>query len=335
MLRHNNRQKNDIMRSLFARIVVNAILCAVLSAAVPSYAALPDQDSQTFSFYFSVIGYGRATSFGEPSALALDRDNSLIFIADVKAGNVNAFGFQGVSKFQYGAKNGLKAPVGLAVGKNDNLFISEDEGGPVKIIDSKGEVSALALPGAEGEEAPKPGRMTVDQDGNLYVVDRTNCRVYVFDKERKFKFKLGGVGNQRGEFKMLQDVAVDRQGRIYALDTLGTPVQVFDKNGKFIYRFGSLGEGVQDVSFPAALFIDRHDQIWIVDKAQHCLKVFGRSGAFLRKFGDYGLGESTLFYPIDADIDDFGRVYVLEVGARRLQVFSLKRPFEPLRPEGF
>ena len=314
------------------RLALSLALFVLASAG--SYAQVPDQGARDFAFYFGVNGYQPDTWFGEPTALALDNRAGLMYVADTKAGSVDAFSLQGVPKFQYGSKNDLKSPIGLAVDKAGNVYVSENEGGPVKIVDSRGEITTLELPTVEGEELPKPGRLTFDRDGNLYVVDRAGCRIYVFDSERKLKLKLGGIGEKRGEFKRLEDVAVDRQGRIYALDSAGIPVQVFDKKGKYIYRFGFRGEGQQDMSFAAALFIDRNDQIWVVDRGQHCLKVFDRSGSFLRKFASYGLGEGTLFHPTDAEMDDFGRVYVLEAGGRRLQVFSLNRPFEPLKPSG-
>ncbi|MHB9035825.1 MAG: NHL repeat-containing protein [Armatimonadota bacterium] len=304
---------------------------AILTALGSHAASLDGGTQRNFRFYFSVKGYDRNGWFDEPSALALDERSGLIYIADKKTGTVDAFSLQGVGKFQYGAKNGLKAPIGLAVDPKGNLYVTENEGGPIKIINSKGEVDTLDLPADEGHdnETPKPGRMTFDRDGNLYIVDRANSRIFVFDKERKFKFKFGRIGDKRGEFKLLQDVAVDKQGRIYATDALGVPVQVFDRKGGYIYRFGLRGEGSEMLSFPTGLFVDRHDQIWVVDKTQHCLRVYDRSGASLATFGAYGQGEGTLFYPISVTSDSFGRVYVLEVGARRLQVFSLSRPFEP------
>ena len=311
------------MRQAFALVLM-------LLAMLPAHAGVFDSRDQDFRFYFGVNGYEANTWFGEPAALALDQRSGIILVADKKAGCVDAFGLQGTPRFQYGPKNGLKAPIGLAVAGNGDVYVAEDEGGPIKIIGSKGEMTALELPAEQAQESPKPGRMTLDQDGNLYVVERTNCRVYVFDKGKKLKFKLGGIGDKRGEFKMLQDVAVDRQGRIYALDSIGgIPVQVFDRKGNYLYGFGSRGEGEQNISFPAGLFIDREDQIWVVDKTQHSLKVFDRSGVLLRAFGNYGQGEGMLFYPVDAGIDNFGRIYVLEAGSRRLQVFSLNRPFEP------
>ena len=309
-------------------------LTLLLLVLVGSHAGPFDRPDRDFIFCFRVNGYEPDGWFGEPVALAVDERAGVIYVADAKAGSVSAFSLQGVPKSQYGSEHGLKSPLGLAVDKQGSLYVSESEGGPVKIISSKGEASTLELPAEEVKQPPKPGRMTFDRDGNLYVVDRANCRIYVFDKERKLKLKLGGMGDKRGEFKMLQDVAVDRQGRIYALDSVGVPVQVFDRKGKYIYRFGFRGEGEEDISAAAALFIDRNDQIWVLDRGQHCFKVFDRSGAFLRQLGGYGLDEGALFQPTDAEIDNLGRVYVVEAGARRLQVFSLNRPFEPFSPPG-
>ena len=311
-------------------------LCLIISSLVTVglQADLFAQDTRDFTFCFRVNGYEADTWFREPSALALNERSGVMYVADAKDGAVSAFSLQGVPKFQYGAEKELKAPVGLAADKHGNIYVSENESGPIRIVDPKGEVSTFELPADDGGKPAKPGRMTFDRDGNFYVVDRANCRIYVFDKEKKLKFKFGGVGDKRGKFKMLQDVAVDRHGRIYALDSAGVPVQVFDKKGKYIYRFGFRGEGEEDISFPAGLFVDQNDQIWVVDRARHALKVFDRSGSFLRRFGIYGLGESLLFQPVDAEMDNFGRVYVLEAGARRLQVFSLSRPFEPFSPPG-
>lgn len=310
---------------------IGLALCLAVLALFPlaANAAPFDSGSPEFSFHYGINGYAPGGWFDDPSTLALDRQSNLIYVADMKAGKVDAFSFQGIAKFQYGAKNGLKAPLGIAVDKRRNIYVSENSGGPIEIIDTKGAVTTLEIPVMEGDAPPMPGRMTFDQDGNLYIVERANCRIYVFDKDRKLKLKFGGIGNERGMFKMLNDVAVDRQGRIYALDAQGIPVQVFDPKGNLIYSFGTVGDGDQNLSRPAGLFIDRNDQVWIVDKDDHALKVFDRSGAFLRKFGDYGLGEGTLFYPVDVVLDNSGRVYVLESGSRRLQVFTLKRPLEP------
>jgi DNA-binding beta-propeller fold protein YncE len=283
------------------------------------------------SFRYSVNGFGADHRFSEPAAVALDERAGLIYVADRQAGDVPAFSLQGVAKLRYGAKEDLQHPIGVAVDRQGNVYVADEAGGPLKIIDARGQVTKLELPAAEDQAPAKFGQMVIDRDHNLYVVERESCRIVVFDKNRQFKFAFGGLGDQPGKFKALQDVAVDRQGRIYALDAAGDPVQVFDRKGGYLFSFVQLGEP-GGATLPTGLFIDRHDQVWVVDQAQHCLKVFDRSGMLLRQFGAYGQGEGEFFHPTDAAIDNFGRVYVVELGARRMQVFSVNRPFEPFTP---
>ncbi len=314
-------------------LAVVVLFCCAFTDGI-SRAAVFDQAEQDFTFRYAVNGYDGKSWFGDPASLALNERSGLIYVSDVKTGTLDAFSRQGIPRFRYGPKQGLKSPLAVAVDSKGDVYVAENEGGPIKIIGAKEELTTLELPAVEGNEQPKPGRMTFDRDGNLYVVDRANNEICVFDKQRKIRFRIAALESDQYKFKMLQDVAVDRQGRIYVLDSIGPPIQVFDRNGKYLYRFGLHGEAEQDLAFPTAMFLDRNDQIWIVDRAQHGLKVFDRTGMFLRRFGNYGLGEGMLFYPVDADIDSFGHVIVLESGSRRMQVFALARPFEPFRPAG-
>lgn len=315
--------------------VLIAILSLVmLISAARSYAGLFDQDPRDFALSSVITGYESNNMFGEPASLALDERSGTIYIADSKAGVIDVFTLQGVPVSQYGSGNDLKSPIGVAVDDKGCIYVSERDGGPIKVINRKDHDSKIDIPAGEDKVTPKPGRMTFDKDGNLYVVDQaTNC-ILVMNKDLKLDHRIGSYGKKRGQFKSLQDVAVDRQGRVYALDSTGVPVQVFDKKGKYLYRMGFQGDDTQDISLASGLFIDQNDQIWIVDKGQHSLKVFDRSGTFLRKFGYYGTGESTLYYPIDAGMDKMGKIYVLESGGRRLQIFSLLNPYAPFTPPG-
>ena len=139
-----------------------------------------------------IKGYDSDVMFGEPSAVALSDRTGYIYVTDTKAGNVDVFTLQGIPVSQYGSANGLKAPLGVAVDSKGNIFVSEDDGGPIKIIDAKGEITKLDIPVGDDKVAPKPGRMTFDRDGNLYVVDRATNRVIVLDKDRKLTLRFGG-----------------------------------------------------------------------------------------------------------------------------------------------
>ena len=282
-----------------------------------------------FNFSFSITGYRNDTRLGEPSGLAVSERANLIYVADVKDSALYAFNMQGVPESIEADREKIGTPYAVAVDEDGKVYVSTSDAGPIKMLDSEGRVTSIELEALEGDQPLRPGRMVFDRDGNLYVVDRANSRLYVLDKDRKLKMRIGGKGSKRGEFRQLQDVGVDRQGRIYALDSVGVPVQVFDKKGKYLYRFGFHGGGEEDIGSPNAITLDRKDRVWIVDKGQHCLKVFDRAGEFLRRFGTYGVGEGTLFEPVDIEIDTYGRVYIAESGARRIQVFTVSRNLEP------
>ena len=299
-------------------LLILVLIC--LSGAV-SYTG-----SEEITYYYKIDGSRFDFRFEEPSALAIDGKYDLTYIADSKAKTVYAFSVQGTPKFQIGSKEGLNTPIGIAVDKNGKLFISESEGGPIKIVDTKGKISLLEIPSAENEEAPKPGRMVFDRDGNLYVVERANGRIFIFDKNLKFKLKFGSVGNDRGQFKMLEDVAVDLQGRIFALDSVEVSVQVFDREGNYLYRFGSKTIP-EELSFPKAISIDIDNRVWLVDSNQHVILKYDILGNYLGKFGQYGQSDGYFFYPIDLETDVFGRLYILESGAKRLQVFKYRQGF--------
>ncbi|MDI6827288.1 MAG: NHL repeat-containing protein [Armatimonadota bacterium] len=308
-----------------------AMLANIIISAVQ--AALFEQQTSDIDFQFCITGFEQDDFFYEPSTLALDDKNCVLYVADSKLG-ITSFTADGIPKERLGASAGIEKPVGLAVDTDGNLYVANEPDGTILVISRNGKITKIELPVEQGEVAPNAGKLALDRNGNLYVVDRAGCRIYVFDKDHSLKLKFGGKGDKRSQFKSLCDVAVDRQGRIYALDSAGTPVQVFDKNGKYLFKFGFRGGGLEDIAIASGIFVDRHDQIWIVDKGQHCLKVFDRSGTFLRKLGIYGTGEGAFFQPADMEMDKFGRIYVAESGARRVQVFSLAKPFEPFQPAG-
>ncbi|MHB1457355.1 MAG: NHL repeat-containing protein [Armatimonadota bacterium] len=303
-----------------------------LTETKTSSADLMSRTDRDFTSIQVITSFDEYTSFNTPSSFAINNKSRTMCVVDT--GEVYLMNTQGLLLERISEKTGVKSPAGIAITNDGRIYISDTGTGSVKVISSDATQKTIELPAVEGGKAPIPGRMTIDRNGNLYVIDRANQRICVFDKDSKLKFQFGKIGAKHGEFKSLEDVAVDRLGRIYAIDSSGTPVQVFDKKGKYLYRFGFKGEGDEDISFAAGLFIDPNDQVWVVDQGAHCLKVFDRNGAFLRRFGEYGTEQGALFQPVDADIDSLGRVYVLEAGAKRLQVFMLRRSFERFTQDG-
>ena len=70
----------------------------------------------------------------------------------------------------------------------------------------------LFIIGGEGSDNGKfcrPWGICCDNEGRIYVADRSNNRIQVFENNGKFKLKFGHSGSKVGEFDRPASVAVD------------------------------------------------------------------------------------------------------------------------------
>ncbi len=100
----------------------------------------------------------------------------------------------------------------------------------------------------EGKPDPlfRPSGITLDNQGNLYVVDSGNDRVLKYDHGGQFVTQWGSTGRGDGQFYsagFASGIASDAQGDIYVTDTNNARVQKFDSAGKFLLKWGEQGTG--------------------------------------------------------------------------------------------
>ena len=78
-----------------------------------------------------------------------------------------------------------------------------------------------------------PDSMCVSPDGkSLYVSDRWNHRVQVFDPDGNYKFHFGRFGARLGRFREPRQIAFDPEGRVLVADRENNRVQVFTPEGR-------------------------------------------------------------------------------------------------------
>jgi DNA-binding beta-propeller fold protein YncE len=87
----------------------------------------------------------------------------------------------------------------------------------------------------------------------LYVTDRDNHRVQVFDKNGKFLFKWGSKGTGDGQFTVPYSVDVDSHGNVWVTDRGNHRIQKFDKDGNFLFKFGSKGSKEGEFKHPSSM----------------------------------------------------------------------------------
>lgn len=112
----------------------------------------------------------------------------------------------------------LNQPMDVAVAPNGDIFVAEgDHGGSTvarisKFSSTGSFIKSWGSVGSAAGQFRVPHGLTFDSEGRLYVADRSNNRIQIFDQD----------GNYLDEYKQFgrpSDVAIDQNGLLYAVDS--------------------------------------------------------------------------------------------------------------------
>jgi sugar lactone lactonase YvrE len=170
----------------------------------------------------------------------------------------------------------------------------------------------------------EPNGIAVSDDGSvLYVSDRAQGAVFVFDFGKKQFLK---VGAQKGEAGLdwPMGVALDGEQNIYVVEQGKKAITVFDPSGKQLRSFTD-----KSLVRPSGIAIDRERRRLYVADASHTLtmdhsvKIFTLDGKLIGKIGGQkGDGPGSFNVPTYVWVDNDGDVYVTDTMNCRVQAFS-------------
>ena len=232
-----------------------------------------------------------------------------VSVVDARGRTVQIFGSYGDRPEQ------MEYPTGIAVDDVDNIYVSSRD--KLQKFTSSGElIKCVGRRGSKEGEFYVPRGVTI-HNNQVYVCDRNNNRIQVFDLELNFIRSIGSRGEGRGEFNAPLDVAFDATGNMYVADNENARVQVMDSSGQFIREFGKEGEGK---SRPSALHIaDKY--VYVSDIAQHRIAVYQTSGHFVTSFGEHGHSGGEFCSPYCITSCANGLIHVCDSDNNRVQIF--------------
>jgi hypothetical protein len=161
----------------------------------------------------------------------------------------------------------LDGPFGVAVDREDNLYISDGFNYRIRKVDKDGIITTFAGTGEEGysgDGGPAtsaklrgPDQMTFDDRGNLYIGDFTSVRK--IDPSGTITTVAGtghagfsGDGGPATEAKLTaSDVALDGKGNLYISDTEHHRIRMVNKDGIIHTVAGTGKEGYSGDGGPA------------------------------------------------------------------------------------
>jgi sugar lactone lactonase YvrE len=178
--------------------------------------------------------------------------------------------------------------------------------------------------------------------GEIYVADRGNHKIAVFDKEglplRSFLHYVsrrrpdGTVVLQPGEPKGL---AVNSRGDIYLIDGMDDALEVLDYRGRHLARWRAADllepeEGdspppgrADTLTTPAAVAVDGRDRVYVATTGRRCqIVVLDPEGRVLRRFGRRGREPGAFLAITGISVDGQGRILVTDAQGMPVQCFS-------------
>ena len=170
----------------------------------------------------------------------------------------------------------------------------------------------------------EPDGIAVSDDGSvLYVSDRAQGAVFVFDFGKKQFLKVGAEKGEAG-LDWPMGVALDSEQNIYVVEQGKKAITVFDPSGKKIRSFTD-----PSLERPCGIAIDRErKRVYVADSVhtlskQHTVKIFSLDGKLIGKIGGQkGDGPGYFNVPTYVSVDNDGDVYVTDTMNCRVQAFS-------------
>lgn len=163
--------------------------------------------------------------FGFPYGIAFAPDNQSLLVCDH-----NNFRIQVLSpEFKLKKVIHTGSPYDLTFDNNGLLYITDRCSHVIEVHDPerKSFVRTIASRGTNQGQLLEPRGICIDRQGFIFVVEETNCRVSVFERDGRFVTSFGREGKDRGEFNTPQGIAVDDDGFVYVCDMLNHRIQVF------------------------------------------------------------------------------------------------------------
>lgn len=212
----------------------------------------------------------------EPSMLALDKENRLLYLTDINLDQVlvyDADSFKLKRKMGTTGKNhelttpgDFAKPTGVAVDAEGNLYVCDTLNDRIEVFDADGKfISTYGKNGDGPGYFARPKGIAIDGDGHIWVADGMQDRVQVFNKDWQLLITFGGHGLLPGQFQGLASIAIDKNNRVFTSEIYPGRVQQFryvtdaeaeklnkEREGERVKKAGAAQKEVTPIAPPAA-----------------------------------------------------------------------------------
>lgn len=219
--------------------------------------------------------------------------------------------------------DGLNTPMGVAVGREGKIYVTETGGERmIRIYDRRwNEVGAFAPPDTEpGTRVPV--YIAVNPEGDVYVSDRGSAAIYIFSSDGEPKGQVTAPAGFEDWHPLA--LAFDGAGNLYVGDV--TPdnhrILVLGPDGNLKLSFGTQGEADGQFWFPNGIAVDSQGRIFVADSNNGRMQAFDKAGKFLFKI-TRGMSPGDLSMPRGIAIDREDRLLIADTSRGAVQAYRV------------
>lgn len=223
----------------------------------------------------------------------------------------------------------MKYPAGIAVDNDDCIYVTSQH--KLQKFDNDGKLKNFTENCGQDRKLNDPRGLAINEKG-VYVVDRGNHCIQVFNFDLTFAQSIGSRGKEKGEFNDPFDIKFDKTGKMYVAEYGNKRVQVFNVNFE-PQACTCVGEGI--LGSPTGLHIT-DDKIYVSDFAYDHVRVFNTMGRDVKTLASRGVEENNLRCPYCITSHNHGGdkiyLYVCDFGNNRILVFVDDKPHDIIGP---
>ena len=181
-------------------------------------------------------------------------------------------------------------PTNAVTSSNGDIFVADGYGNArVHRFSANGElVSSWGEPGSDPAQFQVPHGIGIDREDRLYVADRENSRIQIFDMQGNLITQWTDVVRPCQVFVGADDlVYVAELGSRHGLfpwmkrrrNATGSRLSIFDRNSELLCRWGGHEDARQSDTFFAAhdICVDSHGSIYVAEVSRTAAEAAGQS----------------------------------------------------------
>lgn len=248
--------------------------------------------------------------------------NGTIHISNNNLHTVEVISETGKGLISYGGigseRGQMMYPYGVGFLPNGNVLVAETGNYRIQEFSPKGEYLQAFVSKSNKLGLEKPGPITVDRKGRVYIGDISGNQVLILDINRKLLRKIKGIQYPHG-------LAVDEErNRLYIGDSGQACIKVFDlsKNDQKPINVIRTWKPNTRFAMVRGLAVDKHGRLYVVDSLNCAVRVFDKNGEYLFSFGQQGFKDGEFLYPNGIFVDRTGKLYIADWGNDRIQVWG-------------